>query len=149
MWSTDGAAPTDVQLDAVATSSNTLAYAAGFNTSTYQPVILRFNGTTWTTAALARNVPHALELLSLTLHGTSAWALGDNYSAAGGNDILHSSGGTWSLQSAPAATYRLSAIDAGSPSRAFAVGDTDSGGSDTTFFDSFNGHSWNGEPSQI
>ncbi|MGC9963773.1 MAG: hypothetical protein ABSE47_18050, partial [Acidimicrobiales bacterium] len=142
LWTLDGAAPANVQLNGVATDSPTLAYAAGFNTTSDQPVIMRFNGKSWSTAVLAKNVPHEVEVSSITLHGSSAWAVGVREEQPYEPVILHSTGGVWSAQNSPGKNYVLEAISAGSATHASAVGYRYVGVGEETFFDYYNGRTW-------
>jgi hypothetical protein len=145
-WSEDGAAPVGVQLNAVTTDSPTHAYAVGIVTTTslYSPIIMRFNGSTWSRATLPKAVPH-LELWYVTTQGSSVWAVSNGRGAV----ILHSSGGPWKIQALLPSSYFLSGISAESASRAYAAGGVPVNGYNKTFLDSYNGHSWKGVSSKL
>jgi hypothetical protein len=148
VWVTDGTAPAGVQLNGVATDSSKLAYAVGFNTTTGKPVIMRFNGTTWSNAPLAPSAKHEDELEEVTMHGRSVWALGSHGSHP---VILHSNGGVWSIQQTLATTFRINGISAQSSSHAYAVGEYYSAraGGNYTYVEYYNGHSWKGALTKV
>jgi hypothetical protein len=116
VWAADGMAPTTVSIFDIATSSSKLAYAVGEN-STNRPVILKFNGTSWSSATLGKGIGY-LQLLRITMHGTSAWAEGSGAHTV----ILHSSGGTFTHETTFGSSDDILGLAAASGSRAYAVG---------------------------
>lgn len=121
----------------IATSSPTLAYAVGYNDGGGGQV-MRFNGTSWSNAPLARNVRH-LTLAGVAIRGHSAWA----YGAGNANQVVvHTTGGTWKVQQRLNRGYELGAISASSATRADIVGAYSVGASSRTLLDLYNGHSW-------
>ena len=147
-WSIDGTAPTGVQFSAIATSSPKLAYAVGFNATTYAPVILRFNGTSWSPAVLSKTAKREDQLEGVTMHGGTAWAVGIS---GGGPRILHSTGGAWTVEQSLKSGYTLGGISAQSSKHAYAAGSHE-GTIDParrTYLEYFNGHSWKSEPSKL
>jgi hypothetical protein len=153
-WSERGKAPGEVGLDAVATSSPKLAYAVGSTLASnarFRTAILRFNGKKWSRVALAKGIRYGA-LLSITMHGRSAWAVGFDVTAGEFQlpVLLHSTGGAWRSQQTLGRAYSLSAVSTGTGKYAFAVGSYVQGTvvqKVSTFFDLFNGHSWTGAPS--
>lgn len=149
-WSTDGTAPADVQINDIAASSPSLAYAAGYNTTTGTRAILRFNGKTWSSVQFAKGTPRHVLLDAVTISGSAAWAIGEhNYSGGSKPVILHTSGGVWREQSSVASKFQLSDISAESSRSAYAVGYYDTAAGARTFFDLYNGHTWKGESSKL
>jgi hypothetical protein len=155
-WSEAAFTPLDVVVNAIATTSPHLAYAVGGRLSpTGSPltVIRRFDGKTWSTAPLGTGARGA-DLLSVSIHGTSAWAVGAHTTANSSlvPVIVHTTGGTWRSQR-PAggnlSDYTLNAVSVASANRAYAVGNVDTDTANLTFFDAFTGHSWKGEPSRF
>jgi hypothetical protein len=146
-WIADGTQPTGVQLNAIATTSPKLVYAVGFNSTTSKPVIMKFNGTTWSNAPLAANVKGAVELRYLTMHGRSAWAMAGPSSAV----IMHSNGGAWTRQQSFGTTIELTGISAQSSKHAYAVGlhDDIREGYSYAYTEFYNGHSWKGTPTRV
>ncbi|HTW19591.1 MAG TPA: hypothetical protein VME70_05165 [Mycobacteriales bacterium] len=134
---------------ALATSSPTLPYAAGFDTTTYAPVIQRFNGTTWSAATLTKKAKHPDQLEGLTMHGRSAWTVGIHNGSE--PEILHTAGGVWTVEQTLKSGDTLSAISAASRKHAYAAGSylnkTDM--ARRTHLEYFNGHSWKAEPSKV
>jgi hypothetical protein len=115
-WAADGMAPTGVSIFGIATSSPKLAYAVGEN-SAYRPVILKFNGTSWSNAPLGKGLGH-LQLLRIAMHGTSAWAEGAGSHAI----VLHSSGGAFTHEATLGSSEDVLGLAAASGTRAYAVG---------------------------
>jgi hypothetical protein len=147
-WSIDGTAPSGDGLEQVVVDGPTLAYAVGKNDTTYAPVILKYNGVSWTAMPLAKTVPHTMIIEGITAVGSSLWAFGERQVAPYEPDILHSTGGAWGIQSSPGTTVQLTSIDAVSPSRVFAAGYVHTDPL-TTYVDSFNGRSWAGISSKL
>jgi hypothetical protein len=155
VWSEAAFTPPGVVVNAVATSSPHLAYAVGARlskTGSYLTVVRRFDGKTWSSAPLGAGARMA-QLVSVSIHGTSAWAVGDHLAK---NFLLpvivHTAGGTWLGQHAPGSKvddYSLSAVSAGSAKRAYAVGQVTTQFAELTSFDVYNGHAWKGEPSKF
>lgn len=148
-WVGDGIAPAGDQIFGIATSSAKLAYAVGQKASpsgTGRPVVLRFNGTSWSNAPVAKGIFTGLR--SVTMHGRSAWAIG-----AGRAEVLHTTGGTWRLQKRLTGNrYGFRSISAESAKRADAVGYFVQGNEVRvlkTFFDVLNGHSWKPTSSKL
>jgi hypothetical protein len=140
VWSVDGTQPAGVQFAAIATSSAKLAYAVGFNTSTYKPVIMRFNGTSLSAAPLSRNVTGTDQLENVTMHGKTAWAIGIHGLH---HVILTTTGGAWRTQQILKEGVTLEAISAASSNRAYTAGVYNSlTKGNTTFAEAYNGHSW-------
>jgi hypothetical protein len=140
VWSVDGTQPAGVQLNAIATSSAKLAYAVGFNSTTDKPVIMRFNGTNWSAAALSKNVTGTDQLENVTMHGRTAWAIGIH---GAHHVILGTTGGAWKTQQTLKAGVTLEAISAQSSKRAYTAGLYDSlTKGNTTYAEAYNGHSW-------
>jgi hypothetical protein len=146
-WADAGTAPARVQLIAIATASPTSALAVGYKLVKHgrqQAVILRFNGTTWSTATIASGVGNA-ELISVAIHGRTGWAIGTRTTSIGVElpVFLHSSGGVWKTQHAPGRAVTISAVAAGSAKRAYVVGSRyTTSGAEKTFLDVYDGHSW-------
>ena len=89
----------NVYLESVATSSANRAWVVGYTpTATYSA---RWNGKTWTKVT----VPKSIGLLfGVTMSGTSAWAVGDEFVGNEGRTepiALHSTGGRWRLKVVP------------------------------------------------
>jgi hypothetical protein len=144
-WTADGTVPAGVQLDGIATSGPKLAYAVGFNAGG-RTVIMRFNGTTWSNAKLAKGTK-ADRLWAVSIHGTSAWAVGYHLTAGDVSVpvILHTTGGTWKSQGAEPKSISFADVSAESANRAYAVGAYEHGvevRTVDTFFDVYAGHSW-------
>jgi hypothetical protein len=150
VWAQDGTAPFAVQLDSIATSGPSLAYAVGFDVQNNRLAILRFNGQTWSRAPLGKGVLREGQLISVAVSGRAAWAVGNHDKKNGVTEpvILHSTGGAWRAQRAPGSDFSLSAISAASTKRAYAVG-TFELDVEKTFFDIYNGHHWTGAPSRF
>jgi hypothetical protein len=146
-WTNAGSAPARVQLDAIATASSTSGSAVGYKLLSHsrtRPVVMRFNGTTWSMATLAGAARNA-ELFAVAMHGTSAWAIGMRTTSQGAELPLfaHSTGGAWKEQRAPGRTVSVSAVAAKSAKRAYIVGSHyNTSGEVKTFVDVYNGHSW-------
>jgi hypothetical protein len=147
-WSADGTAPTGVQFSAVATSSPKLAYAVGFNTTTYTPVIMRFNGTSWSGAHLSKKAKREDQLEGLTMHGRTAWAIGTSGDRP---KILHTTGGAWTIEQSLKSGDYVEGISAKSSKQAFAAGSyvNTIEMARRTYFEFFNGHSWKAQPSKL
>jgi hypothetical protein len=152
-WSVQGTAAPGVDLVGIATSGPKLAYAVGFmhlDHGAYRTIILRFNGISWSNAPLAAGTTR-VGVFSVTMRGASAWVVGSHITANGVPlpVILHSTGGTWSAQQPPGGkAFRLFAVSAGSAKRVYAVGSHFHVGTPArTFFDYYNGGSWQGRPS--
>jgi hypothetical protein len=151
-WSADGTAPSGAGLNSVTTDSPALAYAIGFLTPQSggtRTVIMRYNGTTWSTAKLGKGTT-SVQAFSITMSGRSAWAVGAHYTASGNGlpVILHTTGGTWTTQHPPGGkSFTLNAICAESSKHVYAVGYDHATGQ--TFFDAYNGHTWKSEPSKF
>jgi hypothetical protein len=143
VWTTVETVPTGFQLSAVATDAPNLAYAVGFNTTTYNPVIFKFNGATWTRAAFLK-VPGVIQLVHVSMVGTSVWALGNHRSSS---YILHSVGGAFSVQTVTPSNDYLQSLDLGSVASGAAVGNVDESPS-LTFLEGYNGHAWTPLPSR-
>jgi hypothetical protein len=144
-WAAQSVMP-DVTLTDTATHSATNAYAVGGTVvgSHDAPVVLKFNGSTWTSVALPKHVAH-VALTAAAMRGSSVWAMGSQL-------ILHSDGGKWSQQLKFGSTVGLSAISASSPRKAAAAGaHLIHAGTplqqDKTLVEAFNGHAWKGVPS--
>ena len=157
LWTTDGTAAAGVQLSSVATSGPKLAYAVGFlskSTGGYSTVIMRFNGTSWTTLKLAKGTAGD-SLRQVSIVGKSAWAVGtyNNVKADTSSPaMLHTTGGQWKSQKTEGAKYILSSVSAASAKRAYAVGTYLHGTTYRvayTFLDVYNGHSWKSAPSKL
>jgi hypothetical protein len=156
VWSEAAFTPPGIVVDAIATSSPHLAYAVGSRlspTGSPRTVIRRFDGKTWSSALLGTGA-RAAQLISVSIHGTSAWAVGAHTDANSSlaSVIVHTTGGTWRSQRVPGGRlteYTVNAVSVASANRAYAVGDVDTNSSDKTFFDEFTGHSWKGEPSRF
>jgi hypothetical protein len=156
VWSEAAFTPLDVVVNAIATTSPHLAYAVGDRlspTGSIRTVIRRFDGKTWSSAPLGTGA-RAAQLLSVSIHGTSAWAVGGHTTANSSlvAVIVHTTGGTWRSQRASSgslADYTLNAVSVASANRAYAVGNADTDTANLTFFDEFTGHSWKGEPSRF
>jgi hypothetical protein len=118
-WAADGMASTDVSIYDIATSSSKLAYAVGENTATspYRSVILKFNGSSWSTATLGKGLGH-LQLLRIAMHRTSAWAEGTGTHQI----VLHSSGGAFTHETTFGTSDDILGLAAASGTRAYAVG---------------------------
>ncbi len=148
-WTAAGAVPSPDRIDAMAVSSPTLGYAVGYRLlphSRYGTVILRYNGTSWDAAPIAKSVPEC-QVISVSMHGRSAWAIGALNNSKG-SVILHSTGGAWHVQRSTGRLNNLYAVAAGSVNRAFAVGDFyDSAFVEKTYVDYYNGHAWKAVPS--
>jgi hypothetical protein len=149
VWTVGDPAPTGITLTSVTTSSAKLAYATGISsTGVGKSVILKFNGTKWSSLTLPKVAAHA-GLDAVSMRGKSAWAVGDGSKGA---VVVHSAGGAWKTEKSPAKNYQLVSVSAGSATRAYAVGYFDVAGSGNpprTFFDVRKGHSWKGEPSKL
>lgn len=141
-WTEDGAGPANYYMTNIATASPTLAYATGWNPLTGAPLVMGFNGATWSVSKL-KGVPSSVSPTSVTAQGKSAWVVGKT------GDILYSDGGPWGVQSDAGRNVRLEVVDARSPVAVVAIGFVKSGSTDTTFIDSYNGHSWEEIPSRI
>jgi hypothetical protein len=150
VWAADGTAPFGVQLDSIATSGPSLAYAVGQDVRNNRVAILRFNGKKWSRAPLAKGVFREGQLISVSLSGRSAWVIGSHDKKNGLPEpvILHSTGGPWGAQRAPGSSFGLSAVSAASQKRAYAVG-TYELGAQKTFLDVYNGHHWSGTSSRF
>jgi hypothetical protein len=141
VWAGDGIAPTGDHILGIATSSAKLAYAVGEKASPSgagRPVILRFNGTSWSNARLTKGIFTGLG--SVTMHGRSAWATGAGRHA----EILHTTGGTWKLQKRIGSRHEFRSISAETTKRAYAVGAFIQGNEvrvSKTFFDVLTGQS--------
>jgi hypothetical protein len=152
VWSLDGTAPTNDEFEGMATDTPDVAYAAGFNSTTDVPVVMKFNGTAWSSMRMSRTVPHLAELTSVVTAGTSVWALGQSESPPYREVILHSDGGAWSLQFTAGKDDHLTAISAVSPASAYVAGDRytpDVEGAESTYLLHFDGHSWAAVPSKL
>jgi hypothetical protein len=148
VWTVGDPAPAGITLTSVATSSSKLAYATGISsTGVGKSVILKFNGSKWSTVKLPTAAAHA-GLDAVSMRGKSVWAVGDG---SRGAVVVHSAGGAWKTEKSPAKGYQLVSVSAGSATRAYAVGSYAAAGSSTprTFFDVRKGHSWKGEPSKF
>lgn len=149
VWSEVGPPPGHVQLDALAVSSPTLAYAVGYKLlphSRYGTVILRYNGTTWAPAPVAKGLPDS-QVISVSMRGSTAWAIG-TLNNSKGSVILHSTGGVWRTQKSTGRLIDLYAVAAGAANRAFAVGQYyNSAFAVKTYVDYYNGHNWKPVPS--
>jgi hypothetical protein len=143
-WTTVETVPTGLQIDAVATDAPNLAYAVGFNTSTYAPIILKFNGTTWSRAAFIRGVPGVFQIEKVAMVGTSVWAMGNHGSSS---YILHSTGGAFSVQAVTPHGDYLQSLDVASAASGAAVGNVDAAPS-LTYLEGYNGHTWTPLPSR-
>jgi hypothetical protein len=150
-WADSVAAPAGANLTGIAMSSAKLGYAVGYTTSQtgqHHLVIMRFNGTTWTAVSI-KGSPRLVSS-SVTMHGKSAWMLGDN--AVGSSVIVHTSGGAWTVsQSLRYPSFVLHGIAAQSATRAYAAGSYENktsrrGG---TYLEVLKGHSWAGVPSKF
>lgn len=114
------------QLFDIAMSSPHLGYAVGeiYNPELgdfVRPLVLKFNGKKWTPAKFAKHIG-PLEPTSVTMSGSQVWVLGHT-SNGSKVEIIHSTGGTFSLQQALVGRpYNLTAIDARSARQAYAVG---------------------------
>lgn len=156
VWSEHGKAPGEVQLVAIATSSPKLAYAVGFtlgSNARFRAAILRFNGKRWSRVRLAKGANYGL-LLSVAMTGRSAWTVGSNTTAREFHlpVLLHSTGGPWKSQQSLGRAFALNAVSSGSGGRAYAVGSYTQGAVvqvNRTFFELFDGHSWQGAPSEF
>jgi hypothetical protein len=151
-WTSDGSAPAGAQLFGVATDSPKLAYAVGYNSTSFQLVIMRFNGTAWSDAQLTPSAKGKDELENVTMHGRSVWAAGVRLRGNGGHEvILHSNGGAWSIQQSLDKYVGINGISAQSSARAYAVGSVfDShAGTQYTYVDAYNGHSWKGASTKV
>jgi hypothetical protein len=147
-WTTDGTAA-GATIASVATSSAKLAYAVGYNTTTDDHVSLRFNGKTWSSVRAAKGIPDELELDSVTMSGSSAWAVGEHVSGVNAEPvILHTTGGVWQSQKSPGDHFTLSSISAESARSVYSVG-WYYGTSLRTFFDVYNGRTWQGESAKL
>lgn len=128
-WAQNASEPAGDQLRAVATSSPKLAYAVGSyqNPSTLKtsPAILRFNGTTWSKAPVAKGVG-GVTLYHIAIHGKTAWAIGYRYNATTDTNhpvIMRTTGGGWKvLKNKLPKTYSFNSVSAASASRAFIGG---------------------------
>jgi hypothetical protein len=154
-WSEAGETPLGVVVNAIATSSPSLAYAVGSSISGHGQVhtaILQFNGKAWSRAAIASGVPSS-QPYSVAMHGTSAWALGSHEKPDGVDVpvILHTGGGTWGTQKPPGGrAYLLNAVSAPSAKRAYAVGYyLPGGGAGRTFLDVYRAGHWQGAASRF
>jgi hypothetical protein len=149
VWTVGDPAPTGITLTSVTTSSRTLAYATGIgSTGAERSVILKFNGTKWSSLTLPKAAAHA-GLAVVSMRGKAAWAVGDGVHGA---VLVHSAGGAWKTERSPSKNYRLVSVSAGSATRAYAVGSYDVAGGGhppRTFFDVLKGHSWKAEPSKF
>jgi hypothetical protein len=143
-WISKGTAPAGVQLNAVTTSSPTNAYAVGSNTTTDRPVVLHYNGHTWSAAKLVK-VPLA-RLSYAAQAGNSVWAMGENLNSTS-IVMLHSTGGAFTTQKVVGGPYyHMSSLSVESPSVAYAGGDYIDLTNDIsyTYLEAYNGHSWRG-----
>jgi len=102
-WTQNTDVPSGSQINGIATSSPTLAYAVGShqNPSTLKdgPTILRFNGKTWTTAPIAKGAG-GVELSGVAISGKTAWAYGFRYNQAKDTThpvIMRTTGGSWQV----------------------------------------------------
>jgi hypothetical protein len=156
-WANSIDVPASVTLRAIATSSSRHAYAVGYTTNATtmleKPYILRYNGHKWSRVAAPRPY-RSVGLLSVTMHGSAAWAVAqaDNASDLQRAVILHTVGGKWKVQKSPVhGLGSLVAVSAESASRVYVVGnwrpDVDS--FPETAFAIYNGHSWRTAPSVV
>jgi hypothetical protein len=144
----------DDVLTAVADVSPTNAWAVGeVNQSSFKtrhPLIVHWNGTSWSTVAAPSNVPIA-ELLAVNADSASdVWAVGDDQHGSG--VILHFNGVSWSSFAAPALAggETLQGVKAFSPTNVWAVGGRFSGCANSigkTLILHFNGTAWSIVPS--
>jgi hypothetical protein len=155
VWSLAATAPAGAQLNDVTTDSAARAYAIGFvaqSSGGFRTVILRYNGKTWSSATIAKAAAH-VESFSITMAGASAWAVGGHLTAKDTviPEILHSSGGPWTLQSSHVGkAFGLRWVSASSTSRVYAVGDSlNAERISRTFFEVYNGHAWKPAPSKL
>jgi hypothetical protein len=148
-WTINGTAPAGAYMSDIATTTPKLAYAVGgirnAANNTYQTVVMRFNGTSWSNAPLAKGI--RAELSSVTMHGSSAWAVGTRSSETTATPtIVHTTGGKWTTQKSSGGNrFRLSSVSAESAKRVYAVGYYVQGSAVRvvrTFFDVLIGHSW-------
>jgi hypothetical protein len=151
-WSADGAAPSGSSLVAVAMSSPTRVYATGYDSDGYSMFIMRFNGTTWSSATFAKGTSHYGEPRAIAIHGTSAWIIGlriNPKTYASSPSALQTTGGAWhSEKTGITHGDTVVAVAAASSKRAYAVGYHESSTSAITFVDEFNGHKWKGVSSK-
>jgi len=141
-WSQDGTTPSDYQMNSIATSSATLAYAVGVNTSSYRPITMRFNGKAWSVLPVAQG--RFGRLISVSTAGSSVWAVA--YTGLPPSFVIHSTGKVWSTQTL-GKHDTVNAVSAQSANHAYVVGY--SGSPTRTLFAVYNGHSWTILPSDI
>jgi hypothetical protein len=100
-------AGTSYQLTAVAVASGADVWATGYwykpNQGTVGPVILHWDGTSWSSVAVPNPGVHGGTLWGVTAtSATSAWAVGDSFTSAGQKTlILHWDGTAWSRIASP------------------------------------------------
>ena len=134
----------------VAAASAGRAWAVGTYTndgSTYQSMILRWNGGSWTQAT-STNPGTAFDGLQgiTALSGSNAWAVG-SYSNGGANKTLieHWNGAKWTTKASPNVGTKgdnLFAVAGTSASNVWAVGDRFHGTANQTLIEHWNGASW-------
>jgi hypothetical protein len=97
-----------------------LVKQAGFRSG--GPLVIHWNGTSWTTATLPSGLTGTLRAVSADSAG-DVWAVGDD--AHGNAVVLHFNGTTWSTSALPATSggRLLQGVKAFSPTDVWAVGD--------------------------
>jgi hypothetical protein len=145
-------------LGAVAAISSSNAWATGsyFNGVTDKILLEHWNGKSWKRAAVQDPTGSAdfSDLAEVAVVSrSSAWIDGEYYGTGPAKTLIeHWNGKAWAQQSSPSpggnsASY-LHAIDALSSANAWAVGDYDSGASNLTLIEHWNGKAWRQVPSQ-
>jgi hypothetical protein len=154
-WKVSDTAPTSVSLDSIATSSPKRAVAVGSIVHVVSGIeqpktyILRLNGSTWAHVPSPNPFDYAF-LNSVTMHGTSVWAVGAAVDfETVRNVVLHSTGGKWRSQSSELPPGALAGVSAESVRRVDAVGGRGPDDALRTALTVYNGHVWKPQPAKI
>jgi hypothetical protein len=125
---------------------------SAFDTPIYKTYVERFTGKKW--VRVRAGLPHKAGFSGVTMHGTSAWAVGiietsDNSKLV----IAHSTGGKWKTQRAPRSMVGFGNVSAESAKQVYAAGGCLANGAPVTSEGSclaaYNGHRWTAEPVKL
>jgi hypothetical protein len=143
-WAINKTLPGNVLLVSISASSSKDAYAVGQNQTAGASYIMHFNGRKWSPIS-SPSLFQASQLTGVTMHGTSAWAVG-----SAGTGILHTSGGKWRAQSThDVGGSGFADVSAEAANRVYEVGER---GNYPTFRLSialYNGHVWKALPARV
>jgi uncharacterized protein YjbI with pentapeptide repeats len=160
-WTENSPPPSGAPLTGIAASASGLVWVVGMNgnaTSQSSAYSAQWNSASWAMMAVPAN---SINLASVTMSGTSAWAAGETFVKAHSDravpEILYSAdGGAWQSQRPPDPSASTSGINqsgftgisAASARFAAAVGQNgiECGTGDNSFADIYNGTAWHATP---